>query len=124
MPSLLETVARMPPPSTRVAVTVAPATGSFAAFVTVPTIAPDDILTVGASDPSARTTDSRNAVAAPDNTKLCRCFRNFINGIPLQKPTRSMQPNHNVTARPRSYRRAVAVYGRSGRSVDQSALKK
>src|ERR1700729_1760454 len=42
MPSLPEIVARMPLPSTLEAVTVAPATGSFAEFVTMPTIAPVD----------------------------------------------------------------------------------
>ncbi len=60
MPSLPDTVARMPPP-TRIAVTVAPATGSFAEFVTIPTSAPDDTFTTGdafttgAVDSSAQT---------------------------------------------------------------------
>src|ERR1700730_13313855 len=114
----------MAPPSTRMAVTVAPPTGSFDAFLTMPTIAPDDTLTVGASDPSARTAGRTNAVATADNRKLWRCF--FIDGIPLIscKPEKRVDamPNHDVTAPPRS--RAIAVYDRGNRSVDQSALKK
>src|ERR1700722_18367361 len=108
----------MAPPSVRMAVTVAPATGNFAAFLTIPTIAPDDTLTVGAlaggeSDASARTVGSKNAVAAADNRKLCRCL--FINGIPYllrnsKKLMSKVKPRRN---RDSAALIAVAVYGRS-----------
>jgi len=48
IPSLPETTARIPPPSVRMAVTVARATGTFAEFVTSPTMVPAETVTTAA----------------------------------------------------------------------------
>ena len=56
-PSLPDIVARMPPPFDLTAVTVAPATGSLAEFVTMPTIAPSATVAAG-SEGSAPTAGS------------------------------------------------------------------
>jgi hypothetical protein len=71
----------MPPPAFT-AVTVAPATGSFAALVTMPTIAPDDTFTTAAGDCSARTTDTANPDAAAKIRTLRIYFGIFINFHP------------------------------------------
>src|ERR1017187_1910535 len=67
----------MPPPSTLAAVTVAPATGSLAEFVTIPTIAPEDTLTADAENSSALLAGSADQVAT-EITRPCRYFRMFI----------------------------------------------
>src|ERR1700737_991636 len=88
MPSLPDIVARMAPPSVRVAVTVAPATGSLAALVTMPTIVPDDALTTGAEVSSACAAGKTSPVDKTDIREPFRYFpfryfRNFIDLIPF-----------------------------------------
>jgi hypothetical protein len=54
------------PPSARVAVTVAPLMGTFAAFVTTPTIVPGSILATGAAASAAAMPMSANAAELAD----------------------------------------------------------
>jgi hypothetical protein len=65
-PSLPEMVERMPLPSTRLAVTVACATGNLAALVTIPTIVP------GAEESAAWTAGSANPMASTASKQLRR----------------------------------------------------
>jgi hypothetical protein len=78
----------MPVPSIRAAVTVAPAIGSFAEFVTIPTMVPAETLTAGVAGPLGALSANAAAgsvihVAATDIRKPCTQFRVFINFIPL-----------------------------------------
>src|ERR1019366_1239002 len=68
----------MPPPSARMAVTVAPATGSLAESVTIPTTAPDDVLTTGAAVSSAWTAGTAAPAANTDIRKPLRYCRDFM----------------------------------------------
>jgi hypothetical protein len=60
------------------AVTVAPATGSLAELITIPTIVPDAVLTTGAEDSSAWTACNASPIVNTDIRKPFRQFRNFI----------------------------------------------
>jgi hypothetical protein len=50
----------------------------LAAFVTIPTIVPDDPLTAGAGETSACATDSTEPVTKPDITRLCKQRLSFM----------------------------------------------
>jgi hypothetical protein len=73
MPSLPDIVERMPPPA-RMAVTVAPPMGAFAASVTRPTTVPKDSAAVAGAGTSAWTTEPVNAIDAAAIAKLGRHF--------------------------------------------------
>ena len=64
----------MPPPR-RTAVTVAPPTGAFAAFVTMPTMVPrDSTVAAAAESSSAPTTGIASPIDAAHQMTLCRYF--------------------------------------------------
>ena len=71
MPSLDDTVARMLPDSTPAAMTVAPATGILAEFLTIPTMVPADTLAEGAAACSA-ITGAAQAIKAAETRILRR----------------------------------------------------
>jgi hypothetical protein len=68
----------MLPPSVLVAVTVALATGSPAAFLMIPTIAPAAILTPGVGATSASETRAISEVAMMAIRQVSRIFGNFM----------------------------------------------
>src|SRR5258708_1967720 len=105
----------MPPPSTRVAVTVAPATGSFAEFVTMPTIAPADAFTTGAGDSSAWAAGQASPVVRTANRRPFKHVCEFIDLIPLShlpKPKKQI-PKIKKISRRRTAHGARATFGGS-----------
>src|ERR1700733_2908214 len=73
----------MPPPA-RAAVTVAPPTGTFAAFITMPTMVPRASAGIGVAESSARTMGAHSAIDVTDKTTLCTHFPIFIILTPLR----------------------------------------
>src|ERR1700722_1030943 len=93
-------------PSTRAAVTVAPAMGSFAEFVTTPTIVPAAGLTAAGAEGSCAWTTGRKIPVA--RTAIRRFLRYFCTVIDL-----ILISLHGGS-----------VYDREGSSIDQRLLRK
>src|SRR5579859_2388063 len=93
MPSLPDTVARTPPPSVLMAVTVAPAMGSLAEFLTIPINAPNvafaaATVPVAVSGAFARAGCAASSMIAASSTYLDRVLRAFISGTSLKRGNR------------------------------------
>src|ERR1700688_123774 len=89
-------------PSIRAAVTVAPAIGSFAEFVTTPTIAPAARLTAaGAEESSAWTTGKTVPVARTTIRRPLRYFCKVIDLILYLAPQRLSVRSGRIVDRPK-----------------------
>ena len=77
----------MLPPSSLTAVTVAPATGSFAEFVTSPTIAPDDTLSTVGEESSAWAAGTASPAIITHTANVLtqiEIFVDFIDPVPIE----------------------------------------
>jgi hypothetical protein len=84
----------MAPSSILNAVTVAPATGSFAELVTIPTIVPNDVLCIAAGDSSAAWTAAKANPAI--KAVIAKRFEHFLRAIDLILFNRNADPQKAI----------------------------